>query len=407
MVKDNKPLRFNTNQFLVVILFIVYPLAAVPFIFSAMLNRKKYGFILYGFFMGLLGMLLPPTGDFYRYTKDFFLIERMDWQQFVIFVSLKLNVLLPYISFIISKFGLNFDFTRFLYDSTSYILLGLLYLKILKSNQNIKKKDWMLLIIFIGFGFVTFLFRFFFAMVLFLYGAYQIIYFNKRSGWIFMILSILSHLTFIIFVFGFVMSRFNLFNLKKQFVLVLCIVSLFIDASAITYLLNFLPIEMVDHYMNYIDGKWAGDFLEDHSLKYRLMLLFGSGIIYCSVVIYYLLYKKFIGKERSLSNYILIMVAISSPFVTINGRFLIVFFYNFKMLFLKYYENNKFFRKCKYILLILVISSIVSDLWSNRRQWNLGDGQMIFYSSCPTILMHSYTERWIDQRVSGDGDFKK
>lgn len=397
--------KIKKQSLIVFLLFIIYPLASLPFLIMAMLRREKYGFILFGLFMGLFGLLVPPTGDFYRYTQDAYIIKDLNWNDFLLFSSLKFDFLLIYLSYGLSYLNLNFDLSRFIYNSISYILLGLLYLKLVNSNKNIQKKDWILLAIFITFVFSTFIFRFFFSMILFLYGSYNIIFYKKKTGWFFVILSVLNHVTYIIFLVGLILSQFNIFHLKKQVILILCCLSFIIDSSIMVFLMNYMPINIINRFMVYLDGYWAGDFLNDHSIKYKIMLLIGSGVVYSSIIIYYFIYNTLDKNKTKLSNYILLIVVLTTPFVTINGRFLEVFFYNFKILFLRYYQNNHLYKKCKYILLFMTIIATLSGLWANRRQWSLGDGHIILHSSFPSIITHTYSRDWINSHIYEDGDF--
>lgn len=403
----NISFRIKKNTFVNILLFFVYPLGSLPFLIKAMIRREKYAFILFGIFMGLIGILVPPTGDFYRYTEDAQIIKDLNWQDFLIYASLKFDFLLIFLSYLLTHLDINFDVSRFIYNSISYILLGLLYLKIVNTNKYISKKDnWILLLIFMPFAISTFLFRFFFSEILFLYGSYEIIFFKKKKGWLFVILSIFSHITYIIFFVGLILWKFKILNFNRKFVLILCLSAVLINSDIMIKLLNFLPIDMMNHFMVYLDGYWAGDFLQDHSFRYQLMMMLNSAVVYSGIIIYYYIYNFISKKNIGLANYMLLIVVLTTPFVTINGRFMEVFFINFKTLFLKYYNiNNKIFQRTKYILLCLVIVSTFSSVWSFRKQIALGDFEKLLYSSFPSLISQTYTQSWINTHVFDDGGF--
>lgn len=406
--REKKPCRIKKNLLFTFVLFIIYPLGSLPFIIHAMIHRKKYGFIFFGLFMGLIGVLIPPTGDFYRYTEDAQIIKNFSWDDFFLFASLKFDFFLAYLSYFITHLNINFDFSRFIYNSIGYILWGLMYLKLINSNKQISKKENIVfLAIFIPVTLTTFLFRFFFSMILFLYGSYEIILYKNKKGWIYVIFSVFSHASFVIFFIGLILSQFKFLIINRNYILVLCLMALCLDSNVMIYLLNYLPLDFVNHFMEYLDGKWAGDFLEEHSLKYRIMLFMGNSIAYATILIYYFIYNKMNKEKLALSNYILFTVVLSIPFVTINGRFLIVFLYNFKIIFMQVYRNDRLFRKCRDILLILAVLSTLTGLWSVRREWNLGDGSILLFSSFPTIISHTYSEKWISEHVYQNGDFVK
>ena len=63
---------FSNNQSFLIILFVLYPFATLPFLFIKIIERKKYAFVLLAIFMGLCAILYPPLGDLYRHSLRYF-----------------------------------------------------------------------------------------------------------------------------------------------------------------------------------------------------------------------------------------------------------------------------------------------------------------------------------------------
>ncbi len=390
------------------ILFIVYPLLSLPFIIQGMFKYQKWAFILFSCFMGLVGLLFPPTGDFYRYTQDALFIKNLSWDEFLVYSFVKFDYFLVYLSYVLTHLGVNFDISRFIYNTIGYLLLSKIFLELLEYNKEIKKKYRCIFFgLFICISLNMFLYRFFFSMILFLYGSYQIIIFHRKTGALFLMWAVLNHLSFIIFVIGFIGQRLGLFRFNRYIIAILCFIACFLDSNVVKNLFQILPVQYIDRYMIYLDGYWAGDYLEDHSLRYRIMLIVSSFITYSSILIYYLIYDKINKEKKALTNYILLLVAFMSPFATIVGRFLTVLSLSIKIIFMYSFKDNSLFRKCAYVLFYLTLLDDGMGIWSCRKELIMSDSNILLYGSFPSIITHSYSEDWLNRNVFEDGDFKR
>lgn len=129
-----------------------------------MVRTEKWAFYLWAIFMGLLGMLYPPTGDFYRYQMDFYKYQGLDFNTFLFVVGVDFNFFLSFLSYFVGKLGLNFDITRFIYNFIAYSILGKLFIDIVYSNLNIKhcsnKSKFKILLLLFSFTIATYLYRY-------------------------------------------------------------------------------------------------------------------------------------------------------------------------------------------------------------------------------------------------------
>lgn len=413
----NKPLikaqsasfKVSKDTYWAIIIFIIFPLYSVPLIIKGMWKQKKWAFVLWAIFMGLIGILVPPTGDFYRYTMDYEMYKGLDWNDFWLLASLKNELMLPLISYFISKLSLNFDISRFIYNFLGYFLLGLTYLDIVHNNVYLqylksKKNAIYALGFFIFFSFSVFCFRYYLSAMFFLYGAYLVVYKKKKCGWWLVGLAIFNHLSYVVQAVALLLQQCHFFKFGKKTVVFLVLISFCLDSSFIIEIFNLLPLEFVSQYMVYLDGYWAGDFLENHSWKYKLLMFITNLVQYFCILVYILQYRKADRNYVSLTNAMLLLTTISTPFVTINGRFLVVMMYFVKVHLLVIYDNTKKMRKYLMILFWLTMLSNMLGIVGFRRQIQVSDLSILFYSTSFHVLNHTYDTDWIDRNVSEDGD---
>lgn len=401
---------FSKSATLTSFFFCIFPLYTLPWVIRGMIRQEKYAFVLWAIFMGLLGILYPPVGDLYRYTQDYYIYKDCDWNLFVKLLTLRFDFLLSFLSYFIGKLGLNFDFTRFLFNFSAFYLIGNIYLDICKNNKQLRNNTKIgvyIVFFFIAFSFSTYLYRFFFSMILFVYGGYQIVYKRKKSGWIYVFLSIINHFAFIVFLVTLVLQQLRFFRFKRWIVLMFILIALFLNNTIVAYLFSMLPLEIVNRYSAYIDGNWAKDFLEDHSWKFRLMLILNSVIIYVGCIVYVLSYKRGKSAHLSFTNSILVLAFLTLPFVVIHGRFLIVLLFAIKIYFLSVYDGSrimKFYLKCMFWCVML---GNVMGVWSDRRPLAISEYSRVLYSTSFQILTFSYSEHWIDKNITPEGDISK
>ncbi len=400
----------NKDCFLTSLLFLIFPLFSTPLIIRGMIQCKRWAFVLWSCFMGLLGILYPPVGDIYRYTLDFQMYKGLDWDSFLYAISFKFDYLLSFISYIVGLVDINFDVVRFLFNFLGYYIFSIICLDIIQNNSFLRTNRKSLIyaiFIFIYFNIIAFLWRFGLASALFTYGAYKIIYKSNKSGWLFVILSVFCHVSFCVFVIGLIFNKFC--RLKKWGVIVLCLCTLFIDGQSLLYLFSFLPIDFVNRFSVYIDGYYATEYIGEHSLRYQIFTFLSSSIAYIACLCYILTYnnQNRASSIVTITNTILIITCIALPFDVIRTRFLAVLLIFIKMNLLYFYDSS---RRSKLYLMILFISIMIGNgmnLWSTRRQIMVGDYEKLLYCSTPQILFHTYNETWINTNVLPDGSMSR
>lgn len=406
---DRFSIKIDKKLFFLSVGFIVYPVITLPWIIQGMLRYERWAFVMWAVFMGFIGILYPPVGDFYRYTRDFYFYKELDWSEFLMAISLKFNYLLAFLSYFFGKLNLNFDLVRFIYNFVAYLLLGSVFLKLTERNSALssdRKTRILALVLFIPFSISLFLFRFFFSMILFVYGTYLIIEDKKKRGWLFVVLSVLNHFSFLIFFLALIFQRWGLFKFNRRIIVVLGVCGFFCGGLIVHLVMDYLPTDIVNQFSVYIDGYWAGDFLKDRSIWYKIQQFLGNLVVYCGVGTFILLYPSKPNRLVAWVNSLLLLAVVSSPFVVMYGRFMIVLLYGIKMFLLYSYDNSIMSKRYLHVLFMCMIISNMTELWGVRRQLSISREKQLFCSSSIGILTNHYSEEWIDDNVYESGDFK-
>jgi hypothetical protein len=402
-------LYVKNKTFFGLVFFLLAPLYSVPYIVKGMVDRNKYSFVLWAFFMGLLGVLSPPVGDLYRYAEDYYIFKDCNWDTFLSILTVKFDYILSIISYVFSKLDIPFDLTRFLFNFFAHYLLGLLYLDITNSNIALKrdsKYNFYAVILFMGFSFSLYVYRFYFSMILFLYGAYKVYFKECKSGWLFIFLSVLNHFSFVVFLLGFLLLKMKLFRFNRKLVISLFVMMSFLDTDFLISIMKTLelPTALIDKYSTYFDGYWAGRYLVDRSWRYRLMVFLVSLVSYVGSIIYVIYYNYGKRSVSAFVNLFLIMALLVSPFSIVYERFLVVLLLSIKVYFLLIYDGSKQMRFMLKILCLFVIFGSFVEMYGMRRQIAVSQYDKLFYSTSFQLLQSSYDMHWINGNIDSDGN---
>lgn len=371
-----------------------------------MYKGRSWAFLAYAIFMGYIGILIPPSGDLYRYQMDFYMYEGLSWEQFFFSASLKFDYLLSIISYSLGRIGWNFDLTRFLYNFITYLLLGRIYVSILDENKALlhnNKCRLYALIIFFALNLTSYCLRFGFSCILFSYGAYLVINKKMDSGYIYLILSVINHFSFLLLFVAFLFKDLHFLRFNRKVVVVLCLATFGVSSDFVVTLFQKLPFaNIVEHYSYYLDGYWASDFVEDRTLKARILILVTNLIYYLLICVYLYKYNKN-SRWSPFINLIIILILISSPFGTIKARYLFFLSHIIKIYILLIFTYNRsFFKLMKLVALTVLVTSLM-DLWATRRQIDISDMGLLFTSSSYGIMTHTYDYGWLHSNINNDG----
>lgn len=391
-----------------ILLALIFPLYALPWVFKGMIRNEKWAYFLYAFFMGLIGILYPPVGDFNQYTMKMLVYNSLPWDKFIGLLTVNMDFLLYLVGYILDKIHIPFDLTRFLYNFFGYYVLCMLYRDLRRDNSILNNKKVVIktLIVFVGFSMVTFLFRFGFSSQLFVYGAYLITYKHlNKKGWILITIAILNHFSFILFgLFLFLFKVFHIY-ISKTFIAILGISAVVFSGDMFMNVFQQLPLssDLVEHYSYYLDGYYAQEWQESLTWKEKLAGTITTCIAYVYIFIFIYLYSNKSKEDAVTVNILMFLSFITLPFTVINERFLGVMVLAIKVFFLKNFKDTKILNNILGWLLILSIVSQIMGIWNCRRQLSISRESQLIYMPSFMILTNTYEMEWIRYNVDSEG----
>jgi len=395
----------NTNKIIILLIFAIYPIFAIPFIIIEIYNNKRYAYSCLSILFGYAALLYPPIGDLYRYTQDYFLYYNLDYSHFTHLLEFKIDFIHPYLLWLLGKLNINCDISRFIYIWLSSELIFSMFYDIFKKCHSRKLRFISFGILLLLLSFVSYLYRYGFSVVLFVYGTYLIIYKNYRiKGYLFITIAAFNHFSLLIFLFSFLLQ--DIFNYKgNKRVALICLIGSFVfSTDIVSQVINYLPFDakLIDHLLLYTDGYYASDFYEDHSLNYKIGIMLQKTNFIVLIWVYCFNYKY--NKLSGWITILLIILFVFSPFAEIKTRFELMLVLTSLVYVVELIKNNQI----KNILLtqkILVLAGIFYtciSIWTIRRQLSLSMEEKLFL---PTyhIITSTYTEDWINNNVLPDG----
>ncbi len=393
--------RKQINKILLTILFLIYPLGALPFILRGIYDRDKYCYFLFSIFWGMTGMLYAPNGDLFRYYNDYFIYEGLSFSSFSLYllVQAKIDVGLPYMQWLFSQVGLTNDLIVFLFIGIgTQFLLQIFYYETIPYANYKKTCFTVFLIVFLSISLWGFYFRYGFASMMLVYGVYTVLRKN-RNGWIWIMIAPIFHFSMIIFAIIFFIVNLFKISIKRSWFLIAAILSFIFSGDLLSDILLNLNVSPVlqSKIIEYTEGYWASEFINDRSIGARIV----NSVSYVSkFIIFFIIYKSWKNtKIYDLLTIILIAIVLFAPFVTIKMRFEWTFnILSMVVVIPALLNKNLKFRIRKKLILSLCIIGVfttISGLVFKRFILPQSDERILLYSSAPKILAHKYTFDWL------------
>lgn len=395
--------KIKNIAFCICLIFILHPLLCLPLIIIEVYNKRHYALILLGCFMGLCAMLWPPTGDLYRHTMDYF--DYIDKDEFELKLG-QFDFILYYLSYVFANLGINFELVRFLFVFLSYMIIFFIFEDMGKTTEFITKHYRISLCIFffsVPFCLIAFGLRYGFACSLMYLGLYYLLIKNRKIGWVYACLSIMTHYSLIVMLLLIWIVRLGINISSKRIVWFSFLSFIFLSSIFLEKIILLLPLPgfIQAAILAYVSGYWSGEHFEDHSLGFRLASILSYITIY--PLVYYFLQIK---EKSKLNSFLIIGIclwsvcSVSSELFVRTSLFLI---FPLLLYMLSVVNMSGHLKKMQLILYFLIIT-FCSQLYSYRRVLGISDMYKLGYSSSASILFHTYDEEWIHKNVSFDGD---
>lgn len=186
------------------ILFLISPLFALPFIIALVYENKRGSLLLLSMFLGYISYMIFPTKqmDLARYYEYYELISTFSKEDFLLYLSHRPDKLFYSFMFLFSRLGLKFQFFLFLFSTFNYYVVFSLF-KTIFQNQKLNKQKYFTAVLFLvmSFGFLYYFAstRFTIALSFFILSVKAFFLSSKKKVIIFYILSMLTHTSFFVF----------------------------------------------------------------------------------------------------------------------------------------------------------------------------------------------------------------
>ena len=403
--------RGRLNTLLEILLFILFPLYSLPIIWRGILQKKLLSIFLLCTFMGLFAYLFPPIGDIYRYKLLYYQYQNLNFEELCAWeLALKLDFVFYILIWLFAQLSLPYELLNFVFAFAAYWVAFKIFRHLTQSNENLhdcKNYAYALIIFFCCINPFLFLYRFGVALIFFLYGFYLLYCKGNKIGWWYLLLSILTHVSYLILVFFIIASY--LWSLKKRdrFWIGLGAVSLIVGLSTtgiLLWLLSFLPLpELVMVKLSeYIEGYWAGEFLEDNSFLFYLSRIFAFIMFYPFV---YHFFKTFDVRSK-VSSFLLMLflfICLIQESFVMYERYAKIFIVIYLIYLLK--SAGVCFAR-KYLTQVLLCGAIFMfsmTCYSYWRAFFIGNECKLLVTPVPALFSNTYSEEWLVENIDEEG----
>lgn len=380
-------------------LLFISPLLSFPFIVWCIYKRYKGGYALFAIFMGLLAYLLPPCGDLYRHTRDYFNMGNMSSKMFT--DTLKDDFLVQYIAYNLSKNGIPYQYARLLYTTIEVGILGYLFSNYVTNTESYKKNLLLFITLFGGYNFIVAVLgvRYGLGTSLFLLGYYYLY------------------------------SRHNILLATSVFGVAAMVHFFFLPLSTLTVILYFSPIRINNRsfllyasiaivfgmflsslfilkYWNaqagYLEGKWGTEYLSTVSFKGQVFYYI-KRIWVLPSFLFFILHQNGDNREKRIIYAFSLLFLATLGLATISGRIMDVLAFLIVLYFLRNYKECSV-KLSRYVLLGSLLY-LFSNIYTNRNiLFNSHNSHLTeIWKPLPLVLENQYTKAWIFSHVNKDG----
>lgn len=314
------------------ILFLISPLFALPFIIALVYENKRGSLLLLSMFLGYISYMIFPTKqmDLARYYEYYELISTFSKEDFLLYLSHRPDKLFYSFMFLFSRLELKFQFFLFLFSTFNYYVVFSLF-KTIFQNQKLNKQKCFTAVLFLvmSFGFLNYFAssRFTIALSFFILSVKAFFLSSKKKMIIFYILSILTHTSFFVFaplffILKWIKSKRTIIGLILFLTIILAIIPKDSIISIFSFNESFASKAMV--------------YAEAEERKTSLFPLVSYFLfLFVSVIAYFKLPKLKIASQFSSKILFVFSLGLLSIFIMLPQGYIVVdrFFIIFKSIF--------------------------------------------------------------------------
>ncbi len=362
---------------------LIWPIFSLIYVFKNIYRPNSW--IIFGLFAIFFGITFIIPSDKYdasAYLEQFKQIGGLDSAQFFLFISGGdingfdygefADFFLPYLFFVLSRFS---DSKEFLFGSLALIFSYFIYLNgrnwvsIYRKFPNRNSQIFLILLFMLIPLYHINHFRWYTAFMVFIYGIFQILIYNRKSYFLLIFISALIHFSF----GGFALISIIFYFLPKNkfFFYGLLIVSFFLSGQLTPLIEQFFIGDATTSQQRALSyaSEYYKELIKDETKSGLYILLQYQNILtytLLSLIIWLDLNQKFNSKEEKKMLYFGLLVFsvlnFGNDIHSFYTRFLLVFQYLASLLLLNYFVNNKiskFHFSSYFSLFAVLIFSIV------------------------------------------------
>lgn len=397
------------NNVLGVAIFLISPLLALPYILKGVYEQRKFAYVLFAFFWGVMAFLTIPFADLYRH---FIMYQHNDNNPYVVTSLLSsdwLNVLMPIIYTVMNKFSLPFDYLRLFEITSSLIMLSTIFRHLMETsscvyNQKEYFNRFLIFFLFFDFLFTTEGVRFGWALCFFLFGIHLL--FNRKSkiaAIVFLLLSPAIHNSFA--MFGIASFVLYYLNLKKGIMVAIAIGSSALITFGISFFSSYLGSQ----------GEWYLTNSAGYGNSYGDLTIIGLTMFILLRLTTWPFVRLYLNQaEKSLNGFvwcgffkawIILTVACITSLVLFQRSIWVLMALGPFML-IEIEKNGKLSNKIiKSFIIVGLMFSILNA--TNKHKMVTNSNYYRIALPLPVILSEPYDPIWVDQHVDGNDIIKE
>lgn len=391
-------LKIEKINILIFLSMCINAFLAIPFM-AFSIKRKKESVILFGIFFAILGFFFEYTRGTTDLERYYTMIEAGK-KSYEIFFPLNKDFYAKYLSLFLIENNLPKNFlgmsSAFL---TYYYLFKTLKIMLIKYNIKYRILCYILLFIIIPINGYTGI-RFYPAVSIFTYGYILQSDLNKKKGYIYMILSIFIHISILLPLILYIISKIIAFIKNKSLLNYILIISLIIGIIGIEKLMRifiyFLPEKFQIYILPYIssEGFWGKEYGKQYNYIGRLVHVYFFPICKNIVSIIYGFLEIKNKKEKNI--FLCLMISfyfcVMFDFLSFSSRYsiLIVYIFYFKNLKIIDQLFNRYINLKKILILHITCYSLLFQMLTIKVgyiDYYISYIQQIYKISLITILM--------------------
>lgn len=400
----------SRNQLITILLFIIYPLGALPLILIEIYHQKAYAFTLFALWLGLFAVLYAPVTDYYRHIQIYYSYKTISWHEFIQIP--KMDIVLPYLSFVAAKLHIHFEYIRFLFTYTAIQICFWIFNDIAKTNSSLRNNKLYYFLSFITLCFCCNYFtliiglRSVMANALILLSAYLLFMKSdgqkSKKGYLFGILGAIVHFGLTPYVIGLFLLRLFPIHFSKTKTFLLFIAGCILSSWALNYFLSLLGNDfLVTRLDAYVNGAWGTDVRSRQNLN-GIIFSYLSRLMLFPLLIY-VIGEHWRGQYVNTIALGIIILGLVMNFPTIQGRYVNLMILIIYIFLLYSYRPTRLIRFSLKLTFLCGLLFFTATIYSQRKSFPVSREYMWLYAPSFVIINNTFDQNWINQHIDHEG----